>query len=82
MASTSSDCGIRAIASATPEIYRDYQHTLAATFGLNWYQFGHGFKIQSTYTLNYELKGVGGSTDIRSGYRDNDVFLLQITGSF
>jgi hypothetical protein len=81
MAQSASDCGIRGIASATPEIYRDYQHTVAFTGGLNWYQFGHGFKIQTTYTMNNEYKDIAGM-GMGSGIRVNDVFLMQITGSF
>jgi hypothetical protein len=81
------NCDIRWPASQTAEIYRDFMWTTAITFGLNWYQLGHGLKAQASYTINRENRGVGTSTgvndpDPRTGIVDNDVFLVQLTGSF
>jgi hypothetical protein len=76
-----SDCGIRPIASAAPDVYRDFQHTTAITFGLNWYQLGHGAKLQLAYTINRENRDIAGMPP-GSGVVDNDTFVAQLTGSF
>lgn len=75
------ECTVRLPASPTREVYRDFMKTMAITFGVNWYQLGHGFKIQAAYTINNEYRDLaGGAPD--SGIVLNDVFTLQLTGSF
>lgn len=76
-------CDVRGYPSPTRENYRDFMLTTAISFGLNWYQLGHGFKVQTSYTIFNEGRGISG--DARgpaSGIVDNDVFNLQLTGSF
>ena len=75
------DCATRLPASATREVYRDFMKTLSMSFGVNWYQLGHGFKLHASYTINNEYRDLaGGVAD--SGIVLNDVFTLQLTGSF
>ncbi len=74
-------CGLRLPASAVQDQYRDLMHSSAITFGVNWYQLGHGFKIQAHYTLNYEWRDPAGAMP-GEGIVNNDQFTLQITGSF
>jgi len=76
-----STCGIREPASPTREVYRDFMHTLAITFGANWYQLGHGLKVQAAYTIHNELRDISGRGP-GSGIVRNDLFNLQLTGSF
>lgn len=77
------NCGVRYPSSQTPNEYRDLMWTTAMTFGVNWYQSGHGFKIHAAYTLNYENRGLANMmADPSTGVVNNDQFVLQITGSF
>lgn len=55
--------------------------TVAVTFGLNWYQLGHGFKVQAAYTVSNEYRDLQGGRP-GSGVVSNDLFSLQLTGSF
>lgn len=75
------DCGIRPPASASRAVYRDFMDTTALTFGLNWYQLGHGFKAQASYTIQNEGRDLAGGAP-GSGVVINDLFNLQLTGSF
>lgn len=75
------NCAARLPASATREVYRDFMQTLALTFGLNWYQLGHGMKAQAAYTISNELRDLQGGRP-GSGVVQNDQFTVQITGSF
>lgn len=74
------DCGQRLPASASPVVYRDFMFAQAFTFGLNWYQLGHGLKLQAQYTINTEHRDIAGGRP-GSGVVDNDLFSLQLTGS-
>lgn len=75
-------CGVRIASSQSREVYRDFMLTRAYTFGLNWYQLGHGFKVQAAYTINTEHRGVSADTRPGAGVVNNDLFTLQLTGSF
>ncbi len=75
------DCGVRPPSSATRAVYRDFMSTTAITFGVNWYQLGHGFKAQATYTIQNENRDLAGRAP-GSGVVINDLFNLQLTGSF
>ena len=81
---TSQSCAVRLPSQQSSDQYQNFMHTAAYTFGLNWYQFGHGFKIQSDFTIyNYlsPIAGMGpGSGIVGNGI--NDVFITQLTGSF
>jgi len=54
----------------------------AYTFGLNWYQLGHGFKAQAQYTINTEHRDATNDRRPGSGVVDNNLFTLLLTGSF
>ncbi len=75
------DCGLRPPASASRAVYRDFMDTLAVTVGLTWYQLGHGFKAQASYTLLNEYRDLAGGAP-GSGVVANDLINLQLTGSF
>lgn len=75
------NCAIRLPASQSREVYRDFMQTLALTFGLNWYQLGHGMKAQATFTLSNELRDLQGGRP-GSGVVTNDQLTVQLTGSF
>ncbi len=75
------DCAPRLPASQTREVYRDFMDTVAFTAGLNWYQLGHGFKVQAAYTVSNEHRDLQGGRP-GSGVVANDLFSLQLTGSF
>ena len=75
-------CGVRLAASQSQEVYRDFMHTCAITFAVNLYQLAHGFKVQASYTLFHELRGISSDPRPDAGVVDNDLFLLQVTGSF
>ncbi len=75
------DCATRLPPSPTREVYRDFMNTLSMTFGVNWYQLGHGFKLHASYTINNEYRDLAGGVP-DSGIVLNDVFTLQLTGSF
>jgi hypothetical protein len=79
--SEGTDCAPRLPASQTREVYRDFMDTVAVTFGLNWYQLGHGFKVQAAYTVSNEYRDLQGGRP-GSGVVSNDLFSLQLTGSF
>lgn len=74
-------CDVRPYPSATRENYRDFMNTTAISFGLNWYQLGHGFKVQTSYTIFNEGRDLENGA-AGSGIITNDVFNLQLTGSF
>lgn len=74
-------CGQRLPGSRSREAYRDLMLARAYTFGLTWYQRGHGFKAQAQYTLNTEHRDVAGDRP-GSGAVPNDLFTLLLTGSF
>lgn len=76
-----SDCGVRPPPSASRIVYRDFMDTMDITFGLNWYQLGHGFKAQASYTIQNEYRDLAGRGP-GSGVVVNDLFNLQLTGSF
>lgn len=74
-------CDVRPYAAHTRENYRDFMSSTALTFGLNWYQLGHGFKVQAAYTINNENRDLATGRP-GSGVITNDLFTLQLTGSF
>lgn len=74
-------CEVRPYAAPTRENYRDFMETMAFSFGLNWYQLGHGFKVQASYTILNEHRDIAGMPP-GSGVVNNDLFNLQLTGSF
>ena len=74
-------CDIRPYPSQTRENYRDFMNTTAISFGVNWYQLGHGFKVQASYTIFNEGRDVENGAP-GSGIVNNDIFNLLLTGSF
>lgn len=78
--SVGTDCGVRSPGSSSREVYRDFMFARAYTFGLTWYQLGHGFKVQAQYTINTEHRDIAGRA-VGSGVVDNDLFTLLLTGS-
>ena len=80
-ASFGPDCGQRPASSQSPEVYRDFMFSRAYTVGVNWYQLGHGLKLQAQYTFNTELRDVTNDPRPGSGVVDNDRFTLALTGS-
>lgn len=75
------DCAVRLPASQSREVYRDFMNTTAFTLGLNWYQLGHGFKVQTAYSVINEYSDLQGGVP-GSGVVLNDTFTTQLTGSF
>ncbi|MBK6534349.1 MAG: hypothetical protein IPF99_33715 [Deltaproteobacteria bacterium] len=76
------ECGQRLPGSQSREVYRDFMFARAYTFGLNWYQLGHGFKAQAQYTINTEHRDVTNDRRPGSGVVNNNLFTLLLTGSF
>lgn len=76
------ECGQRPPASQSREVYRDFMFARAYTIGLNWYQLGHGFKVQAQYTINTEHRDVTNDRRPGSGVVTNDLLSLMLTGSF
>lgn len=76
------ECGQRPPGAPSREVYRDFMFARAYTFGLNWYQLGHGFKVQAQYTINTEHRDVTNDRRPGSGVVNNDLFTLLLTGSF
>ncbi|MFO0625071.1 MAG: hypothetical protein U0325_05590 [Polyangiales bacterium] len=74
-------CDIRPYPSHTRENYRDFMNTTALSFGVNWYQLGHGFKVQASYTIFNEGRDLENGAP-GSGIIVNDIFNLLLTGSF
>lgn len=75
-------CGQRPPGAPSREVYRDFMFARAYTFGINWYQLGHGFKVQAQYTINTEHRDVANDRRPGSGVVNNDLFTLLLTGSF
>jgi hypothetical protein len=78
--SAGADCGQRSPGTSSREVYRDFMFARAYTIGLNWYQLGHGYKLQAQYTINTEHRDIAGRPP-GSGVVDNDLFTLLLTGS-
>jgi hypothetical protein len=74
------DCGQRLPGSSSRDVYQSFMFARAYTFGLNWYQLGHGFKLQAQYTINTEHRDIAGRA-AGSGVVNNDLFTLLLTGS-
>ncbi len=75
-----SGCDVRLAPAQTRDAYRDFMSSTAWSVGVNWYQMGHGFKLQADYTFNVERGSVAGRPGVASV--DNDVFTLLLAGGF
>ncbi len=83
--SAGSNCTEIHPASVSPTEYRDAMHTRAFTFGANWYQLGHGLKLQFDYTIYNQLTDLAAAdptTGSTSGVVHANLWTLQALGSF